>query len=54
MYKTEITANGTNASTDDTGTTYPTGTTHSWDMSETTGNSFAPSTGAITMIGTGN
>ena len=39
------------ASTDDNGTTYPTGTTHAWDMTELAGKSFAPSVGSVTMVG---
>lgn len=44
-------SNGSVISTDDSGTVYPSGTTHSWDMDEVTGNTFAASTGSITMVG---
>lgn len=44
-------ANGVEISTDDDGTTYPAGTTHAWDMSETTGDTFAAAIGGISMSG---
>ncbi|CAM0102513.1 hypothetical protein VPH209E381_0017 [Vibrio phage 209E38-1] len=44
-------SNGVVESVDDNGTSYPSGTTHAWDMSETTGSSFAPSIGSVTGIG---
>ena len=44
-------ANGTVISTDDDGTTYPTGTTHAWGCSEVTGKVFSPSIGSVTMRG---
>ena len=42
---------GVPATTDDDGTTYPTGTTHAWDMSELTGKTFSPSIGSLNMVG---
>lgn len=44
-------ANGAIISSDDDGTTYPVGTTHAWNMSETTGKVFVPSIGSINGIG---
>ncbi len=44
-------SNGVVESTDDNGTSYPSGVTHAWDMSETTGSSFAPSIGSVTGTG---
>lgn len=44
-------ANGVVASTDDDGVTFPTGTTHSWDLDETTGSTFSPSTGSVSGTG---
>jgi hypothetical protein len=44
-------SNGVVETTDDNGTSYPSGATHAWDMSETTGSSFSPSIGSVTGIG---
>lgn len=44
-------ANGVVVSADDDGTTYPTGTTHAWDMAETSGKTFTPALGGVTMTG---
>jgi hypothetical protein len=44
-------ANGTVVATDDDGVTYPTGTTHAWDLDEITGNTFAPAIGSVTAEG---
>ena len=44
-------ANGYEVAVDDDGSTYPTDTTHAWDMNETDGSTFAPSIGSLTMQG---
>ena len=44
-------SNGVVESTDDDGASYPSGATHAWDMSETTGSSFSPSIGSVTGQG---
>ena len=44
-------ANGAVVATDDDGVTYPTGTTHAWDLDEIAGNTFAPAIGSITAEG---
>ena len=44
-------ANGAVISTDDDGITYPAGITHSWDLDETEGKTFLPSTGSVQGIG---
>jgi len=44
-------ANGTVVSADDDGVTYPTGTTHAWDLDEVEGNTFAPAIGSVTAEG---
>jgi hypothetical protein len=44
-------ANGTVVSTDDDGVTYPTGTTHAWDLDEVIGNTFAPAIGSVIAEG---
>ncbi|CAH9015426.1 conserved hypothetical protein [Vibrio phage 142E35-1] len=44
-------ANGTVISSDDDGVTYPTGTTHAWDLNETTGSEFSPSIGSVSGSG---
>lgn len=44
-------ANGTVVAADDDGVTYPTGTTHAWDLDEVTGNTFAPAIGSVTAEG---
>lgn len=44
-------ANGAQTSTDDDGTTFPTGTTHSWLLDETTGSTFTANTGGVTGTG---
>jgi hypothetical protein len=38
-------------STDDDGVTYPSGTTHAWNMAETTGKTFTPALGGVDMVG---
>lgn len=40
-------ANGFIVNSDDDGVTYPTDTTHAWDLSETAGSVFSPSVGAV-------
>ncbi len=44
-------SNGVVESGDDNGTTYPTGVTHSWDLDETAGSTFSPSTGSVSGSG---
>ncbi len=44
-------SNGVVESVDDNGTSYPSGATHAWDMSETTGSLFTPSIGSVTGQG---
>ncbi|CAH9011850.1 conserved hypothetical protein [Vibrio phage 424E50-1] len=44
-------SNGVVESTDDDGASYPSGATHAWDMSETTGSSFNPSIGSVVGVG---
>jgi len=44
-------ANGTVVATDDEGITYPAGTTHAWNLNETTGSTFAPTIGPVTAFG---
>ena len=44
-------SNGLNESNNDDGTTYPPGTTHAWNLSETTGATFSPAIGSITITG---
>ena len=44
-------SNGVVESTDDDGTTYPAGVTHSWELSETDGKGFAPSNGSVSGVG---
>ena len=46
-------SNGVVETTDDNGTTFPTGYTHSWLLDEATGNTFAADTGGVTGTGAG-
>jgi len=44
-------ANGTVVASDDDGATYPTGTTHAWDLDEVTGADFYAAIGSIDAVG---
>lgn len=44
-------ANGTEVTTDDDGSTFPTGTTHSWLLDETSGSTFSANTGGLNGTG---
>lgn len=44
-------ANGSVENTDDTGTVYPSGATHTWAMDETTGSTFTSTLGGVTAQG---
>ena len=44
-------ANGVVESNEDDGTTYPPGTTHAWDLDETTGSTFSAAIGTVQLTG---